>query len=176
MVTLVTGGSGSGKSEFAESLVTKTRDPNPYYLATMQPWDQECRRRIGRHREMRREKNFVTIETYGFLKDLSFPQKPGIILLECLSNYVSNLWYGAERGEEEGVVLRHLEEDLAALAGKTHDLVIVTNEVFSDGMFYSLEVQSYLRILGELNVRLAAKAHRVAEVVYGIPIWVKGED
>ena len=62
MVTLVIGGAASGKSEFAESLVLAAGDLPRYYIATMQPFDDECRMRIQRHREMRAKKRFETIE------------------------------------------------------------------------------------------------------------------
>ena len=50
MLILVSGGSASGKSEFAESLVLQSGCDRRYYLATMIPYDEECRRRISRHR------------------------------------------------------------------------------------------------------------------------------
>ena len=46
MLILVSGGSASGKSEFAESLVLQSGCDRRYYLATMIPYDEECRRRI----------------------------------------------------------------------------------------------------------------------------------
>ena len=61
MFTLVTGGSGSGKSEYAESLVDSWNDPK-IYIATMMPFDEETRKKIQRHREMRRDKGFITLE------------------------------------------------------------------------------------------------------------------
>ena len=62
MVTLVIGGAASGKSEFAEGLVLNAGNLPRYYIATMQPFDQECRARICRHREMRAKKRFETVE------------------------------------------------------------------------------------------------------------------
>ena len=46
MVTLVTGGSGSGKSAFAEQEIVRLGKRRRIYIATMKPWDEECRRRI----------------------------------------------------------------------------------------------------------------------------------
>ena len=61
MVSLVIGGSGSGKSEFAEQLACKT-DGKRYYIATMQPYDEEMWEKIKRHQEVRKDKGFETIE------------------------------------------------------------------------------------------------------------------
>ena len=61
MLTLVLGGAASGKSAYAESLVLKTGLPR-YYLATMQVWDAECAARVEKHRKMRAQKQFETLE------------------------------------------------------------------------------------------------------------------
>ena len=73
MLILVSGGSASGKSEFAESLVLQSGCDRRYYLATMIPYDEECRRRISRHRKMRAAKGFETIEVPVRLRGISFP-------------------------------------------------------------------------------------------------------
>ena len=62
MLILVSGGSASGKSEFAEGLVTASGLETRAYLATMQVWDAESERRVERHRRMRAGKGFVTVE------------------------------------------------------------------------------------------------------------------
>ena len=64
MLILVTGGSGSGKSAFAESVVMGLKTRPNLYIATMYPFDEECHRRIARHRLMRRDKGFETLECY----------------------------------------------------------------------------------------------------------------
>ena len=61
------------------------------------------------------------------------------------------------------------------LAGTAAHLVIVTNDIFSDGVTYDPETELYRKILGEVNLEAAAMADYVYEVVCGIPICVKGE-
>ena len=73
MVTLVTGGSGSGKSAFAEQEIVRLGKRRRIYIATMKPWDEECRRRIERHRLMRADKQFETVECYLGLERLKLP-------------------------------------------------------------------------------------------------------
>ena len=72
MFHLVTGGSGSGKSEYAEQLITefgeKERWRKRYYLATMMPFGEETKQKIERHRKMREGKGFCTVECYLDLK------------------------------------------------------------------------------------------------------------
>ena len=61
MLTLVVGGSASGKSAFAERLAVQSGLPR-FYVATMRVWDAESEKRVARHRAMRREKRFETLE------------------------------------------------------------------------------------------------------------------
>ncbi len=69
MITLVLGGSGSGKSAYAEHLLDgKT---NKYYIATMQVYDAEGEKKVARHRKLRAGKGFVTIEQPRDLEKIS---------------------------------------------------------------------------------------------------------
>ena len=61
MLCLVIGGSASGKSEYAERHVCALPGRR-IYAATMQPFGEEGRQRIARHRKLREGKGFVTIE------------------------------------------------------------------------------------------------------------------
>ena len=165
MLRLVTGGSGSGKSRYAEDLILSFGPRKRYYIATMMPWDGECRRRIERHRRMRAEKGFETVEQYLDLETLSL--EPGAaVLLECLSNLAAN---DAGLSWKSQVETR-LAEGIFRLETQAAELVVVTNEIFSDGVAYDGETMNYMEVLGRTNARLAARAGQVTEVVYGIPI------
>lgn len=192
MLDLVTGGSGSGKSEYAERLAAAAHQKSPegklYYIAAMYPYDAECVKRIERHREMRRGKGFVTIECFTHLERVRVGEKD-VALLECMSNLLANelyreegsLWGGSRwpdppDGAQEDRILREtILEPLFLLAGQAAHLVVVTNEVFSDGMEYEEETRRYLRLLGKINGEIGKKADRVTEVVCGIPLIRKGE-
>ena len=104
MLTLVLGGAASGKSAYAESLVLKTGLPR-YYLATMQVWDAECAARVEKHRKMRAQKQFETLECPLHLDRLVLPGR-GTVLLEDLGNLVANELYspgGAGKHTAEAV-------------------------------------------------------------------------
>ena len=94
MFILVTGGSGSGKSEYAENRAVELwgREGRLIYLATMYPFDQESHRRIARHRALREGKHFTTLEQYTGLKNISVPLG-STVLLECMSNLAANEMY-----------------------------------------------------------------------------------
>jgi len=90
-----------------------------------------------------------------------------------MSNLVANeLFCPQGSGEQtEEAILRGVERLVSGCA----QVVIVTNELFSDGMQYDPSTEHYLRILGRINCRLAQMADRVYEVVAGIAIPWKGE-
>ncbi len=172
MLTLVSGGSASGKSEYAEGLATAVADRPRLYIATMQVYDAEGEARVARHRAMRAEKGFETLECPEDL--LHAPIPAGCTaLLECLSNLTANECFGPVGFE--GVTERILAgiDRLCRLAG---EVVIVTNEVFSDGIDYGETTEAYLSVLAALNRAAAARADRVVEVVCGIPVvWKDGK-
>ncbi|BCN32961.1 bifunctional adenosylcobinamide kinase/adenosylcobinamide-phosphate guanylyltransferase [Anaeromicropila herbilytica] len=170
MFTLITGGSGSGKSEYAEMVATSYQTENRIYIATMFPFDEECNQKILRHKKMREAKNFHTIECYTGLRNLILPSN-STVLLDCLSNLVAN-----ERYQENGSKNQLVEEiiqGVKTIRKNTTHLVIVTNEVFSDGIEYDGETIQYLHDLGEVNCALAKLADEVIEIVYTIPIFHK---
>ena len=171
MLTLVTGGSGSGKSEFAEDMSVSYESKNLIYIATMFPYDDECFKKIERHRIMRENKNFSTIESFINLKKVEIP-KNSTVLLDCMSNLVANEMYH-ENGAKEKTVDSILE-GIKHINSIADNLVIVTNEVFSDGIEYDSETKKYLKNLGDINSEIGRISDNVVEVVYTIPIYHKG--
>lgn len=173
MLTVVSGGSASGKSEFAESLVLASSCTQRFYLATMIPFDDECRMRIQKHRRMRAKKGFQTVEVPTGLQQVSFDSGSAgrIALLECMSNLVAN-----EIFSENGAGSQTFEAVMAGmerLLSQCSEVIVVTNELFSDGVSYDEGTQGYLAALGRINQALSARANRVYEVVAGIPICWK---
>lgn len=167
MIVLVTGGSGCGKSTWAEKLIASLPDEKRVYIATMQVYDEESVRRVERHRAQRADKGFTTIECE---KDLACaPVEEGsTVLLEDLVNLMANEMF-------DGGDVSRIMPALQDLAQKCRHLVMVTNDVFSDGVDYTESTQEYLRQLAAINRKAAEMADTVVEVVYSIPICVKGE-
>ena len=171
MMTVVTGGSGSGKSAFAEDKILSFGPGERFYIATMHPYDEESRRRVSRHQRMRDGKGFETVECYTGLEKLDFPED-SIILLECMSNLVAN-----EMFEKSGAAPKTVEAILAGVEkvrNQVRHLVIVTNEIFSEAAVYEGDTVRYQEYLGKINQSIGKMADEVIEVVYGIPIWHKG--
>lgn len=171
MIGLVYGGSGSGKSEFAENLAMAQSQGTLIYLATMAAFDQESQRRIRRHRELRSGKGFQTEERYTRLEEWGIPPH-ATVLLECLSNMAANEMFLPE-GRPKGP-LQAVLRGLSHLAEQADHLIVVSNDVFGDGVLYEGETNTYLHVMAEANVWLASRADVVVESVHGIPVWWKG--
>lgn len=172
MLTLVVGGAGSGKSEYAESLLLKTALPR-YYIATMQVLDTESRARVQRHQAMRAQKNFATIECQFDLKALRLPAR-GVALLEDIGNLTANELYGSHGAGDN--TAQAILSGVAALEAQCEKLVIVSNEVGSGGDAYEGDTAHYLRVLAQVNNSLAARADNVCRLACGVPVYYKGEE
>ena len=194
MITLVTGGSGSGKSAYAEDVAVSAEGTEKYYIATMQIYDAEGEKKVERHRKLRAGKGFTTVESPWNVGQVVFPtfteaktvcidcgesehiqKKPGqrTALLECMSNLVANEMFSTDGMRTEDAVVTKVVQDMELLAAKLDHLVIVTNNVFEDGISYDAGTMAYLRALGRINAALAKRADRVVEVVVGIPVILK---
>ena len=160
----ITGGSGSGKSEFAENIAMKLGG-KMLYVATMKPYDDECLKRIERHRKMRDGKGFRTVECYTDLSEIT--ESADTILLECMSNLTANMMFSDNNDNTFEKIIGGI------LNLKSENIVIVTNEISSDGIEYGGDTKMYISLLGRINSVLSKRADKVYEVVYGIPIEIK---
>lgn len=194
MTVLVLGGSGSGKSAFAEKMALGLgRENTRYYLATMQVFGEEGEKKVARHKRLRAGKGFCTIEQAKNIKKVCEKfnnplEEKRTLLLECMSNLLANEMFDGDGKEEtagcEPVAgcepaagkgpAEKISSELMALAQNAEHFIIVSNNVFEDGGQYDAGTREYIRILGEINRRIADVADVVVEVVCGIPVFHKG--
>ena len=174
MMILLTGGAACGKSYVAEQLVARFSGQR-YYIATMRPFGVDGQEKIAKHRKMRQGKNFQTIECYGNLAALTLPQKNSVVLLECITNLVADELYDCNGMLQpiEQVQSRVLQ-GVQTLSEQCENVIIITNDVGSDGMLYEQETKDYVHLLGAINCILAAQCHVVIDMSCGIPFIVKG--
>ena len=236
MLHIVYGGSASGKSSYAESFALSLQgDGRLLYIATMYPYkwntteiDPETMQRIERHRAMRADKGFDTVECYRHVEHI-VAKRQDVLLLECMSNLLANEMYlepdsddgglaetmsevekagvdgnassdmeetgiageaevntetvgtdcnaGSNMAETMSPVSKKIVQALVDLSTRVQDVVIVTNDVFSDGgnLIYDESTREYVKNLAEINCALAREAATVTEIVCGIPVKIKGD-
>lgn len=177
MVIFIIGGSGSGKSEYAERRAVELRKKSPdaelVYIATMEDTDEESKKRIERHRKMRAGKSFVTRECSTHLEKLSTGKKE-IVLLECLSNLMANEMFSQSGRNTQAVSV--IKMGILRLIKESKDVIIVGNNVFEDGMEYDETTEQYLQQMAKLHEFVAEEANEVVEVICGLPVFWKGEE
>ena len=169
MTTLIIGGTKCGKSYYAERIFDDFFEKK-FYVATMKPYGEEALTVIERHRKKRSGKGFETVEKYTDIDEIALPEGCGI-LLECVGNLCANEMFRDKKiNDPTDKIIRGFE----FLKSRASLLVIVTNNVGSDGILYDEGTAEYIKILGEINRRTAEISDNVIECVYGIPLPLKG--
>jgi adenosylcobinamide kinase/adenosylcobinamide-phosphate guanylyltransferase len=165
-LTLVLGGARSGKSRYAESLITAL--PPPWvYVATGQGLDAEMAARIEAHRA-RRGAGWTTVEAPRELAGTLAAHARAPVLVDCLTLWLSNLMMADAPIEAE------FDRLAQALHKATAPVVIVANEVGSGIVPDNALARRFRDLQGWLNQRIAAQADRVVLVVAGLPLFLKG--
>ncbi|MDO4270174.1 MAG: bifunctional adenosylcobinamide kinase/adenosylcobinamide-phosphate guanylyltransferase, partial [Eubacteriales bacterium] len=172
VLILVTGGAASGKSAHAERLLCERARGARLYLATMEPFGAAAWARIERHRALREGKGFETAERPMDLAGWTLNRHYDGILLEDLGNLLANELFSPEGARE--TAFDSILAGVNRLQTCCETLVVVTNEVFSDGLPYPEDTVRYVETLGRLNAALAARADAAYESVCGILLPLKG--
>lgn len=165
-LTLVLGGARSGKSRYAESLITSL--PSPWiYLATAEARDPEMAERIAAHRS-RRGPGWQTIEAPRELAEavISAGQVP--MLVDCLTLWLSNLLLA------DADIDAQVDRLERALAQTRAPVVLVGNEVGFGIVPENALARRFRDLQGSVNQRLAGQAERVVLMVAGLPLALKG--
>ncbi len=133
-ITLITGGTRSGKSDYALSYAQKFGDEHKrFFLATCPYLDDEIQQRIEKHRCQRQALGFQTIEETVFLTKVieKIPEK-SVVLLDCITLWINNLLYEYEKKQkilsEEEIVLQ-AQQLISLSQTKELNLVCVSGEV-----------------------------------------------
>jgi adenosylcobinamide kinase/adenosylcobinamide-phosphate guanylyltransferase len=183
MTVFITGGSGSGKSAFAESIAQKLGG-SLVYVATMPVASDEDKAKVERHHRLRAGKGFVTLERPGKLADL--PDGGETMLIECISTHTANLMFGPGDARRPTTDTTHpttdiafwtetLKKELEPILKRKGNTIFVSAEIASDGATYSPETEAYKSVLTAINRHLVQSCDAAFELVCGIPVKIKGE-
>ncbi|MBQ7221404.1 MAG: bifunctional adenosylcobinamide kinase/adenosylcobinamide-phosphate guanylyltransferase [Synergistaceae bacterium] len=169
MYIFIAGMTRSGKSEYAEKRAVELgRDASSLvYIAASEVYDAEMMRRVELHRARRAGMGFMTIERTHDLGELMLPED-ACVLIESLSVWLANeMFTGSGVNNDAG---EKVYQDFMRLRRRVKHVVLVSDDVFSDGGGYDELTKEYVRTLGGLHVRLAAVADEVYEIVSGIAV------
>lgn len=176
MLILVTGGSRSGKSRFAQGLAQQRPGPHAY-VATAEALDAEMKARIESHRRSRPAGWAVVEEPIRVSEAVRVALGSArTVVLDCVTLWMSNLiladeTFGERRAEERAEELVKASQDAPGGA-----LVVVTNEVGSGVVPDSLLGRRFRDCAGRANEVIARSADEVYLLVSGIPLRIKPQE
>lgn len=185
LIVLVTGGARSGKSRFAEQYAARLGSEG-IYVATAEALDEEMRNRIEQH-VLRRSRSAFVWETreapYELAETLeqirvesrSAKARQRVVLVDCLTLWLSNWLLRTERDQPEKRVREKVEE-LVGVLGRMHNPVLLVSNEVGDGVVPEYPLgRLYRDLVGRANQRLAEISRQVFLVTAGIPVELKGQ-
>jgi len=172
----ISGGCKNGKSYYAQHLAKQqAAEGKPlYYIATMQPADEEDQARIRRHRQERDGWGFETIEQSGNIGSMD-AEFSGSFLLDSVTALLSNEMFRSDGSVDETAHFR-IAEELEQLATKSSNIVFVSDYIYSDAVKYDELTELYRKGLAWIDRTLAKKCDAVIEVSFGSIQMLKGSD
>lgn len=182
-IIYITGGAKSGKSKFAEKMVEEIGE-KINYIATLTCFDDEMKEKVKIHKDRRNEK-YKTIEAYKNF-DIIFENidEKETILLDCLTNMVSNLIFEENidfdknlkiNKEKLDIKIKKEVENLIKVLKKHKGISVIVSNELGMGIVPVYPLGRYFRdIAGEINQYVAEKSDEVYLTVSGIPMKIKG--
>lgn len=186
MTIFITGGAKNGKSSIAENCCIKLAAGGPlYYIATMQPFDDEDYARIDRHRESRAGKGFTTLEQPVRITEVldRSDHQNGTYILDSVTALMINELYSSKdaMGNDEysmtadPAAADRVADELSQLCKKVKNIVFVSDFIYEEADNYSKYTEDYLRSLSKVDRRLAKECDAAAEICLGNINMLKGE-
>lgn len=166
-IILITGGARSGKSSYAEKLALSL-SPNPVYLATARIWDEEFRKRVIRHQEIRGPE-WTNIEEEKILSRHSLPDQT--ILIDCVTLWCTNYFYDLDADTDRA--LTDIKAEFDRFTAQDATFIFVTNEIGMGGTSVNEIQRKFTDMQGWMNQYIAGRADEVILMVSGIPVKIK---
>jgi adenosyl cobinamide kinase/adenosyl cobinamide phosphate guanylyltransferase len=169
-LTLIIGGARSGKSRYAQQTAA-ARGGDVLFVATAAPGDGDMAARIARHRAERPEHWRTIEEQRGLARALAAAAPAPIVVLDCVTLWVSNLLLAEGSGWEAAAA--ELDALLDWYRARSVALIVVSNEVGLGVVPADELTRTFREWLGWFNQRLAAAADAVYLMVAGLAVEVK---
>lgn len=168
-VTLITGGSRSGKSRFAREKMAPFE--RKIFLATAVAIDPEMEKRIAKHRK-ERGGEYLTVEEPLHLAEAirEHAASADAILVDCLTFWLNNLFHHLNSDE---AIQKEIQNFLKLLDERPASLVLVTNEINMGVIPPDPLSRRFVDRHGWLNQEVARRSDEVVLMVSGIPQVLK---
>ncbi|MBD2806884.1 bifunctional adenosylcobinamide kinase/adenosylcobinamide-phosphate guanylyltransferase [Xenorhabdus sp. ZM] len=179
---LITGGARSGKSAYAERLISEQCE-QVLYIATAQITDDEMSARVERHKR-ERPAHWRTWEGHRDLGAVirQHRQYQEGVILECITTLVANLLFDLSEGKSldeidfaplEVLIHHQLDDLINSCLMCPAPVYLVTNEVGMGITPVNRLARHFVDIAGRVNQKLAQAAEDVWMMVSGIGVRIK---
>ncbi|MBQ7895804.1 MAG: bifunctional adenosylcobinamide kinase/adenosylcobinamide-phosphate guanylyltransferase [Oscillospiraceae bacterium] len=163
---LVLGSNQSGKSRFAEKLISCTEGKR-HYIATMISSTEDNAFHIKKHIKQREGLGFETHELPYSFAGLEL-EADSVVLLEDVSNLLANLIFDKGLGSETVLgEINKLRENCALL------VIVSIHGLSTQG--YEGETAQYINALNSVNSKLLESSDTVVAMEERVPVIKKGE-
>jgi adenosylcobinamide kinase/adenosylcobinamide-phosphate guanylyltransferase len=167
-VVLITGGSRSGKSSYAEKMALELSE-QPVYLATARIWDEDFRERVRRH-QARRGPQWTNLEEEKILSRHDLRGR--VVVVDCLTLWCTNFFF--DMGSDVDQALAAVQQELDRFLDQDATFLLVTNEIGLGGTSENDLQRKFTDLQGWMNQYAASLADEVILMVCGIPVKIKG--
>ena len=179
-IILVTGGSRSGKSKFAEDILKDEDDV--LYIATAKAYDDEMKERIKKHK-MRRKETWTTYEGHRNLDGVIKKFEGKNVMLDCITIMCTNIMFDECKdfdnitNEQIESINKTIKLEISKLISECRKkdlrLVMVTNEI-GCGIVPENKLSRIFRdTQGTINQFIASLCDEVYMVACGLPLKLK---
>lgn len=204
MLIFISGGVRSGKSSLGEKLAVSLAGENrKIYLATARHYDEEITKRIKIHQQNRAGKDFLTIDKSWDIGEVAATlEAEDTIIVDCLGTLLANEMFGRPELSSESneisessksstgtsfkvdnsemsspeLIGEKIHADFSLIHTKVANLIVVSNEVFTDGIQYAKLTEEYLENLAKLHIELAEASDAAIECLYSGYQCHKGQE
>ena len=179
MIVFIEGGSKSGKSLFAQDVSVKlSTKGHLWYLATMEPHDEEDLARIARHR---RERDGLGFETAEWGRNIESHKKEidckGTYLVDSITTLLTNeMFRNMSDSSVDLLAPQRVLDGLSILSQKAENVVFVSDNIYGDGICFDEWTNEFRKGLAYIDREICKKADTVYEFVNGNRIKYKGEE
>ncbi len=170
-IIFILGGCRSGKSRHALKLAEDIPCRKKVFIATCLPFDEEMKKRIERH-QRERKRTWTTIEVPVLLPEAidKNSQKSDVILIDCLTLWISNLLL---ENDNEEKLAGHVDRLIKSLENALCPIIMVSNEVGAGIVPDNALARRFRDLAGHANQKIAACSNAVIWMVAGIPVKIK---
>lgn len=175
MIVYISGGCKNGKSTIGEKIAYNLKKNDKlYYIATMNPFDNEDLKRIEKHKKDRANLPFETIEIHNNIKNLeNIVNLNNTFFIDSVTALLANEMFIENNINKNAY--KKVSEDLLYLIKKMKNVVLISDYIFSDSIIYDNNVNLYKKSLAYIDKKCANISDLLLEICYNNIIIHKGD-